>query len=316
MIHSATAGSWAPRALHRVTPAGTCGITRSAPADISWTSRRHGSLASMGSRDPGTPNGSTTTSTSSAESGSCSPPVQTSAVIPSGKPPIASTQPGSGSHTLIVLAVVMTATLLQPLPGPGQVRLAALPRLGHVIVLVRCARRRTDDDNGARSRSQARPDDGAGPAVRVRAVGGAAEDQHVGLACMVEHDARRETFGDLRAHADAGIQADRLADRSAQHLTGSAPAPTGLPRGRRSVAGDLMTRGFQGEDRMNLGGAQAGFPTRPSQSGHGLGRAVDTDHDAPNTGIFCHDDSYSYPLATSEALVRPATVAPSEFSKS
>src|SRR3974390_2074665 len=112
MIHSATAGSWAPRALHRVTPAGTCGITRSAPADISWISRSLGSLASTGSRDPGTPNGSTTNSTSPAESGSCSPPVQTSAVIPSGGPPIASPQPGWGSHTVIVLAVVMTATLL------------------------------------------------------------------------------------------------------------------------------------------------------------------------------------------------------------
>ena len=40
--------------------------------------------------------------------------LQTSAVIGSGRPPIASTQPGSGSHTVIVLAVVMTATLLRP----------------------------------------------------------------------------------------------------------------------------------------------------------------------------------------------------------
>src|SRR3984885_7360963 len=114
MIHSATAGSGAPRALHSVTPAGTWGITRSAPADISWTSRSWGSLPSSASREPGTPNGTTTTSTSTADSGNSSPPVQTSAVIGSGRPPIASTQPGSGSHIVIVLAVVMTATLLRP----------------------------------------------------------------------------------------------------------------------------------------------------------------------------------------------------------
>ena len=113
MIHSATAGSCAPRALHSVTPAGMWGITRSAPADMSWTSRSFGSLPSTASRDPGTPNGITTISTSSAESGSSSPPVQTSAVIGSGRPPIASTQPRSGSHTVIV-AIFMTATLLRP----------------------------------------------------------------------------------------------------------------------------------------------------------------------------------------------------------
>jgi len=77
-----------------------------------------------------------------------------------------------------------------------------------------------------------------------------------------------------------------------------------------------MTRGFQGEDRVDLGGAQAGFPARPSQSGYGLGRAVDTDHDASNTGIYCHDDSYSYPLVTSDTPVRPAHSRTSEFSKS
>src|SRR5580704_11641259 len=114
MIHSATAGSCAPRALHSVTPAGTWGITRSAPADMSWTSRSFGSLPSTASWGPDTPNGITTISTSPAEAGSSSPPVQTSAVIGSGRPPIASTQPGSGSHTVIVVAVVMTATLPRP----------------------------------------------------------------------------------------------------------------------------------------------------------------------------------------------------------
>ncbi len=110
MIHSATAGSCAPRALHKVTPDGTKGITRSAPADISWISRSRGSFASTGSRESGTPNGSTTTSTSSAESGSCSPPVHTSAVIPSGRPPINSSESCPGSHTLIALDA-MTARL-------------------------------------------------------------------------------------------------------------------------------------------------------------------------------------------------------------
>jgi hypothetical protein len=113
MIHSATAGSCAPRALHSVTAAGTWGITRSAPADMSWTSRSLGSLPSTASRDPGTPNGITTISTWPAEAGSSSPPVQASAVIGPGRPPMVCTQPRSGSHTVIV-AVVMTATLLRP----------------------------------------------------------------------------------------------------------------------------------------------------------------------------------------------------------
>ncbi|MGH3287305.1 MAG: hypothetical protein ACRDPD_21900 [Streptosporangiaceae bacterium] len=59
------------------------------------------------------PNGITTISTWPAEGGSSSPPVQTSAVIGPGRPPMVRTQPRSGSHTVIV-AVVMTATLLRP----------------------------------------------------------------------------------------------------------------------------------------------------------------------------------------------------------
>jgi hypothetical protein len=51
-----------------------------------------------------------------------------------------------------------------------------------------------------------------------------------------------------------------------------------------------MTCGLQREDRVDLGGMHAGFPASPSQSGHGLRRAVDTDHDAPNTGIYSHDE--------------------------
>ena len=47
---------------------------------------------------------------------------------------------------------------------------------------------------------------------------------------------------------------------------------------------------------MDLGGAQASFPARPSESGYGLSRAVDTDHDAPNTGIYCHDEFLFLPV--------------------
>src|SRR5579859_6066840 len=295
MIHSATAGSCAPRALHSVTPAGTCGITRSAPADLSWTRRSLGSLPSTASRDPGTPNGITTISTWPAESGSSSSPVQTSAVIGSGRPPMAWTQPRSGSHTVMVVAVVMTATVLRALAGalPGRCRALQrpLPRLGDVVARVGLGRGgRADDDDRARCGPQAHPDDGTGPAGRVRTVRGAAEDQHVGLLRVVEQDPRGESFGYLGAHADTGMQAGRLADREAQHLTSSTPAPAGLPRCWHRITGDLMTCGFQGEDRVDFGVAQAGFPARPSQGGHGLGRAVDTDHDAPNTGIYCHDE--------------------------
>lgn len=58
----------------------------------------------------------------------------------------------------------------------------------------------------------------------------AAEHQHVGACRMVEQHARREPFGDLGADADAGIQAGRLADRPAQHVTRGAPAAAGLFR--------------------------------------------------------------------------------------
>ena len=64
-------------------------------------SRAHAEVATAGP-DGRIPNGSMTNSTSPAESGSSSPPVQTSAVMPRGRPPLAATQSGPGSHTLSV----------------------------------------------------------------------------------------------------------------------------------------------------------------------------------------------------------------------
>src|SRR5216683_813506 len=311
MIHSATAGSCAPRALHSVTPGGTKGIACSAPADISWISRSLGSLARTGIREDGTSNGSTTTSTSSAESGNCSPPVHTSAVIPSGRPPISATESCSGSHTLIV-EDAMTARLpararpairrpagagsgyralricrdrsatTWPLQGP-------LPRLGHVIRVWRDRVRRADDDDRAAGGAKADPDDGTGGPVRVGSVRIAAEHQHVGVRRLVEQYSRGEPFGYLGAHADAGEQAHRLADRPAQHLTGRAPTSAGLPRRRDGIARDLVTCGLQGHHGQDLGRAQARLPACPSEGGHGLRGAVDADDDTPDTGIYCHD---------------------------
>jgi hypothetical protein len=139
------------------------------------------------------------------------------------------------------------------LPGRSEVRLGPLPRLGDG--LAGGGRVVADDDDRARSGAEARPDDRAGSVVFARAAGGAAEDQHVGVARVIKQDACREPFGDLGAHADAGIQADRVANRLAQDLTDGAPAPAGVPLGRHRIAGELMAGGFQREDGVNLGGA-------------------------------------------------------------
>src|ERR1700677_176797 len=270
MIHSATAESCAPRALHSVTPSGTNGITRSAPADISWISRSAGSFASTGIRDGGTPKGSTTTSTSPADSGSCSPPVHTSAIIPSGRPPVTATESGSGSHTLIVEDAT-TPRLPGTLPSRAGALQVPLPRLGHVIGrILRGRLGRADDHDRAHRGTKTGPDHGPRGAVRVWAVGRAAEHQHVGPAGVVEQHARREPFGYLGAHADAGKQADRLGDRSPQHVTGRGPAAAGLPGCRDRITCYLMTRRLQGEHRENLGGTQARLPARPSECGQGL----------------------------------------------
>ena len=115
------------------------------------------------------------------------------------------------------------------------------------------------------------------------------EHQHVGVRRLVEQHARGEPLGDLGAHADAREQAQRLADRPAQHVTGGTPASARLPGRRDGIARDLMTRGFQGQHGQDLRGAQARLAARPSERGHGLRGTIDADDDTPNAGVERRD---------------------------
>src|SRR5580700_4408181 len=100
-VHSAVAASCAPRALQRVMPAGTWPTTCSAPADRSWMTFSLGSLVIASSRAGFEPMGRTMNSTSSFVPGR-SPPVHTSASMPSGRGcSDATVSGGSGSHTRV-----------------------------------------------------------------------------------------------------------------------------------------------------------------------------------------------------------------------